>query len=109
MLFVRNLPRLNRHQRARIERAHTTATPTPTPTPSERANYPTDEVIADCCSTSDPYGDAPYLLLNNSNDYDEGCSDYNPEEADCIANGLTIIEPDNVLDAVRFLNGYHIE
>ncbi len=63
----------------------------------------TDTVIAGFESIAGPFDDAQYLTANNID------PDFVFDDADDELAGLTVLEFDTVLDAVRFLNGYSVQ
>jgi len=67
----------------------------------------TDSVIAGFTSLADPFDDAAYLTSNNIDPDFDFSSD--PADSTNEYVGLTIVEFDSVLDAVRFLNGYAVQ
>lgn len=93
--------RINRHHRANFRKGYT----------------PAPRTQIDCDSADTYIDDSEYLCSNNVDpDFDidssaefddsDGYGHFLLDTEDL--RGLTIVEPDSVLDTVCFLNGYHI-
>lgn len=86
--------RINRHHRANFRKGYT-------PAPRTQID----------CDNADTYiDDSEYLCSNNVDpDFDiDGSHEFADSDGTDDLHGLTIVEPDGVLNTVRFLNGYHI-
>ena len=88
--------RINRHHRANFRKGYVPASRT--------------QIDCDCGSSAVHIDDSEYLGSNNVDpDFDiDSANEFDDSDGTDDLRGLTIVEPDSVLDAVRFLNGYHI-